>query len=378
MRLLPRNRLRPHRPQRRLEHERRSSRRWRCPERPPRGGRTRGLRTKTLEGRRIIPIAAGKLREKQHLPEIPLRLPCAPASGKAPPRAGLFSPHVPHPQGISVRPCSSRKQGVLPGGKSSETRRAGIAERVLTFSRRQVEWTVFPKTRVNLSKTQDQIPPHEVRNPHDPPRDRSVFFCALLSAVRPRPLRPEPQVSVPVESLIELGQEALLLSAAIFTLRTASLEKALSGGLCSSSAFLVALFIRELDGWIRPRLRSTASSSGSARCRPGREGRGARHRHSGLAHSSATAPFRSCVHGRSDPARLLRLYGMRTLCSPMRARPARAFYSVKTLSEESTELRLHDDLLRAPPSMQATACECAAAGPAPNAYYRRRPAPRPL
>lgn len=57
------------------------------------------------------------------------------------------------------------------------------------------------------------------------------LFCALLSASAYGLYVLNLRVSVPVESLIELGQEALLLSAAIFTLRTASLEKALSGGL---------------------------------------------------------------------------------------------------------------------------------------------------
>ena len=76
------------------------------------------------------------------------------------------------------------------------------------------------------------------------------LFCALLSASAYGLYVLNLRVSVPVESLIELGQEALLLSAAIFTLRTASLEKALSGGLWLVGGFLVALFIRELDGWI--------------------------------------------------------------------------------------------------------------------------------
>lgn len=76
------------------------------------------------------------------------------------------------------------------------------------------------------------------------------LFCALLSASAYGLYVLNLRVSVPVESLIELGQEALLLSAAIFTLRTASLEKALSGGLWLVGGFLVALYIRELDGWI--------------------------------------------------------------------------------------------------------------------------------
>ena len=76
------------------------------------------------------------------------------------------------------------------------------------------------------------------------------LFCALLSASAYGLYVLNLRVSVPVESLIELGQEALLLSAAIITLRTASLEKALSGGLWLVGGFLVALFIRELDGWI--------------------------------------------------------------------------------------------------------------------------------
>ncbi|MFR6359171.1 MAG: hypothetical protein ACLUNV_05890 [Sutterella wadsworthensis] len=49
-----------HRPQRRLEHERKLLQ-VAAPQRRPDEAAPEGLRTKTLEGRRIIPIAAGKV-----------------------------------------------------------------------------------------------------------------------------------------------------------------------------------------------------------------------------------------------------------------------------------------------------------------------------
>ena len=77
------------------------------------------------------------------------------------------------------------------------------------------------------------------------------LFCALLSASAYGLYVLNLRVSVPVESLIELGQEALLLSAAIFTLRTAS--AAFSSRSTSGSSTV---------GSATPG--STASSSGSA------------------------------------------------------------------------------------------------------------------
>lgn len=89
------------------------------------------------------------------------------------------------------------------------------------------------------------------------------LFCALLSASAYGLYVLNLRVSVPVESLIELGQEALLLSAAIFTLRTASLEKALSGGLWLVGGFLSRSSSGSSTvGSATPG--STASSSGSA------------------------------------------------------------------------------------------------------------------
>lgn len=89
------------------------------------------------------------------------------------------------------------------------------------------------------------------------------LFCALLSASSYGLYVLNLRVSVPVESLIELGQEALLLSAAIFTLRTASLEKASRAGCGSSAAFSSRSSSGSSTvGSATPG--STASSSGSA------------------------------------------------------------------------------------------------------------------
>lgn len=162
------------------------------------------------------------------------------------------------------------------------------------------------------------------------------LFCALLSASAYGLYVLNLRVSVPVESLIELGQEALLLSAAIFTLRTASLEKALSGGLWLIGGFLVALFIRSstvgsaTPGLLRARL--------ALRCRLGREGRGARHRHSGACplHRPPRLPI-MCT-GVAILLVYSRLYGMQTLWLAYAGEACSGLYSVKTLSEESTEL----------------------------------------
>ena len=159
------------------------------------------------------------------------------------------------------------------------------------------------------------------------------LFCALLSASAYGLYVLNLRVSVPVESLIELGQEALFLSAAIFTLRTASLEKALSGGLWLVGGFLVALFIRELDGWIG---HAWVYCELVWLC--------------GVAWAVKAAGLGTVIPG------LAHFIGHRAfpiMCT-----------GVAIL------------LAYSPPSMQATACECAAAGPAPNAY-RRRPASRP-
>ena len=146
------------------------------------------------------------------------------------------------------------------------------------------------------------------------------LFCALLSASAYGLYVLNLRVSVPVESLIELGQEALLLSAAIFTLRTASLEKALSGGLWLVGGFLVALFIRELDGWI---------GHAWVYCElviPG------------LAHFIGHRAFPIMCAGVAILLVYSRLYGMQTLWLAYAGEACSGLYSVKTLSEESTEL----------------------------------------
>ena len=118
------------------------------------------------------------------------------------------------------------------------------------------------------------------------------LFCALLSASAYGLYVLNLRVSVPVESLIELGQEALLLSAAIFTLRTASLEKA--AGL----------------GTVIP----------------------------GLAHFIGHRAFPIMCAGVAILLVYSRLYGMQTLWLAYAGETCSGLYSVKTLSEESTEL----------------------------------------
>ena len=71
----------------------------------------------------------------------------------------------------------------------------------------------FPKTRVNPSKTQESNPAlmkSEIRTILL--GIGQFLFCALLSASAYGLYVLNLRVSVPVESLIELGQEALLLS----------------------------------------------------------------------------------------------------------------------------------------------------------------------
>ena len=213
-----------------------------------------------------------------------------------------------------------------------------MSERVLTFSRRQVEWTSFPKTRVNPSKTQESNPAlmkSEIRTILL--GIGQFLFCALLSASAYGLYVLNLRVSVPVESLIELGQEALLLSAAIFTLRTASLEKALSGGLWLVGGFLVALFIRELDGWIGHAwvycelvwlcgVAWAVKAAGLGTVIPG------------LAHFIGHRAFPIMCAGVAILLVYSRLYGMQTLWLAYAGEACSGLYSVKTLSEESTEL----------------------------------------
>ena len=163
------------------------------------------------------------------------------------------------------------------------------------------------------------------------------LFCALLSASAYGLYVLNLRVSVPVESLIELGQEALLLSAAIFTLRTASLEKALSGGLWLVGGFLVALFIRELDGWIGHAwvycelvwlcgVAWAVKAAGLGTVIPG------------LAHFIGHRAFPIMCAGVAILLVYSRLYGMQTLWLAYAGEACSGLYSVKTLSEESTEL----------------------------------------
>ena len=147
------------------------------------------------------------------------------------------------------------------------------------------------------------------------------LFCALLSASAYGLYVLNLRVSVPVESLIELGQEALLLSAAIFTLRTASLEKALSGGLWLVGGFLVALFIRELDGWIG---HAWVYCELVWLC--------------GVAWAVKAAGLGTVIPGVAILLVYSRLYGMQTLWLAYAGEACSGLYSVKTLSEESTEL----------------------------------------
>ena len=196
----------------------------------------------------------------------------------------------------------------------------------------------FPKTRVNPSKTQESNPAlmkSEIRTILL--GIGQFLFCALLSASAYGLYVLNLRVSVPVESLIELGQEALLLSAAIFTLRTASLEKALSGGLWLVGGFLVALFIRELDGWIGHAwvycelvwlcgVAWAVKAAGLGTVIPG------------LAHFIGHRAFPIMCAGVAILLVYSRLYGMQTLWLAYAGEACSGLYSVKTLSEESTEL----------------------------------------
>ena len=131
----------------------------------------------------------------------------------------------------------------------------------------------------------------------------------------------------------------MLLSAAIFTLRTASLEKALSGGLWLVGGFLVALFIRELDGWIGHAwvycelvwlcgVAWAVKAAGLGTVIPG------------LAHFIGHRAFPIMCAGVAILLVYSRLYGMQTLwLTPYAGRGLlEPLFEVKTLSEESTEL----------------------------------------
>ena len=141
------------------------------------------------------------------------------------------------------------------------------------------------------------------------------LFCALLSASAYGLYVLNLRVSVPVESLIELGQEALLLSAAIFTLRTASLEKALSGGLWLYCELVWLCGV----AW-------AVKAAGLGTVIPG------------LAHFIGHRAFPIMCAGVAILLVYSRLYGMQTLWLAYAGEACSGLYSVKTLSEESTEL----------------------------------------
>ena len=76
------------------------------------------------------------------------------------------------------------------------------------------------------------------------------LFCALLSGLAYGLYVLNLEVRVPVESVIELGQETLLLASGLLMVWTARRERVLAGGLWLIAGFLLTLFIRELDGWM--------------------------------------------------------------------------------------------------------------------------------
>ena len=131
-----------------------------APQRPPRRGRTRGSAHQDPRRPQDHPHRRGKSCVKTTPARNPAAAPRVPGLRQSPaPSGAFFTPTFLIHRAFSVRPCSSRKQGVPPGGKSLQTRRAGIAERVLTFSRRQVEWTVSQKLGLTRARPKNQIPP---------------------------------------------------------------------------------------------------------------------------------------------------------------------------------------------------------------------------
>lgn len=254
------------------------------------------------------------------------------------PERGFFHPYVPHPLGIFSPPVQQSKAGRPAGRENFADGESGNERTGIDVFAPPGRMDGFPKTRVNPSKTQESNPAlmkSEIRTILL--GIGQFLFCALLSASAYGLYVLNLRVSVPVESLIELGQEALLLSAAIFTLRTASLEKALSGGLWLVGGFLVALYIRELDGWIGHAwvycelvwlcgVAWAVKAAGLGTVIPG------------LAHFIAHRAFPIMCAGVAILLVYSRLYGMQTLWLAYAGEACSGLYSVKTLSEESTEL----------------------------------------
>ena len=167
------------------------------------------------------------------------------------------------------------------------------------------------------------------------------LFCALLSGLAYGLYVLNLEVRVPVESLIELGQEALLLSAGLLMVWTARREKALAGGLWLVAGFLLTLIIRELDGWMDAISLNfwvyvviiwlcvvawLVKDAGLWTVIPG------------LAHFIGHRAFPIICAGVAILLVYSRLYGKKTLWLAYAGDACQGFYAVKTLSEESTEL----------------------------------------
>lgn len=167
------------------------------------------------------------------------------------------------------------------------------------------------------------------------------LFCALLSGLAYALYVLNLEVRVPVESVIELGQEALLLAAGLLMVWTARRERALAGGLWLVAGFLLTLFIRELDGWmddIAPHFWVYVAIIWLCTVAWLVKDAGLRTVIPGLAHFIGHRAFPIICAGVAMLLVYSRLYGMRSLWLAYAGDDCLGFYSVKTLSEESTEL----------------------------------------
>ena len=150
-----------------------------------------------------------------------------------------------------------------------------------------------------------------------------------------------PSFEIEVENLIELGQEAFLLAAALIMMHTASKAKAFSGGLWLIAGFLMSLFIRELDAWfdlIRHgcwvyvviiwlcAIAYIVKQVGLNTVIPG------------LAHFISHKAYPLMCAGVACLLVYSRLYGMKALWALYSDSSCGSFYKVKSLSEESSEL----------------------------------------
>ena len=146
---------------------------------------------------------------------------------------------------------------------------------------------------------------------------------------------------IEVENLIELGQEAFLLAAALIMMHTASKAKAFSGGLWLIAGFLMTLVIRELDAWFDiishgfwvyvtliwlSFLAYVVKRSGFCTVLPG------------LSHFIGHKAYPLMCAGVACLLVYSRLYGMKALWALYSDSSCGSFYNVKSLSEESTEL----------------------------------------